>query len=75
MFLLRAAYRKVCLEHHPDKKLTQTEDPEEKERVEDHFKLVRQTWLDQEDGRMIMCVVFAVRVQVEPEEKQSVKDR
>jgi len=36
-----AAYRKVCLEHHPDKKLMQTEDLEEKQRVEDHFKLVR----------------------------------
>lgn len=35
-----AAYRKVCLEHHPDKKLTQSEDEEEKTRVEEYFKLV-----------------------------------
>eukprot|EP00983_Pelagomonas_calceolata_P109089 1159521-Pelagomonas_calceolata.AAC.6 len=34
------SYRRACLEHHPDKKLTQNESPEEKQRVEDHFKLV-----------------------------------
>ncbi|KAF5833235.1 hypothetical protein DUNSADRAFT_10516 [Dunaliella salina] len=39
---IKNAYRRACLEHHPDKKLTQSESPEEKQRVEDHFKLIQE---------------------------------
>jgi len=41
---LRVAYRKVCLECHPDKKLVGVDDPAEKENIEDHFKLVQEAY-------------------------------
>ncbi len=34
------AYRRVCLEHHPDKKLAGVTDDAEKAKVEDYFKQV-----------------------------------
>lgn len=36
-----AAYRRTCLEHHPDKKLVGVEDEAEKERINEHFKAIQ----------------------------------
>ncbi len=44
VYACTAAYRKVCLEHHPDKKLVGVEDEEEKERIEEYFKLIQEAY-------------------------------
>lgn len=43
---LKTAYRKACLEHHPDKKMAGLEegDEEEKERIEEHFKRIQEAY-------------------------------
>ncbi|KAG2428866.1 hypothetical protein HYH02_014277 [Chlamydomonas schloesseri] len=41
---IRAAYRKVCLEAHPDKALVGITDEAEKERIQDHFKLIQDAY-------------------------------
>lgn len=37
---LKKAYQKTALKHHPDKACANVEDPKEKERLEEHFKLI-----------------------------------
>ena len=39
-----AAYRKVCLESHPDKRLVGVEDEEEKEQIEEYFKQIQDAY-------------------------------
>lgn len=39
-----AAYRRVCLEHHPDKKLAGVTDEEEKKKAEDYFKQIQEAY-------------------------------
>ncbi|GLC41260.1 hypothetical protein PLESTB_001081800 [Pleodorina starrii] len=41
---IRAAYRKACLEHHPDKALINVTDEEEKERIVEHFKTIQDAY-------------------------------
>ena len=36
-----AAYRRTCLESHPDKRLAGVDDPAEKARIEDAFKAIQ----------------------------------
>lgn len=43
-FTASAAYRKTCLEYHPDKKLAGVTDPDERQAVEDHFKSVQDAY-------------------------------
>lgn len=40
----RAAYRRACLENHPDKKLAGVTDPDEKQRIEDAFKAIQEAY-------------------------------
>jgi len=42
--MLKNAYRKVCLEHHPDKKLAGVEDEADKERIENYFKSIQEAY-------------------------------
>lgn len=42
--LLATAYRRTCLEFHPDKKLQGVEDPDEKQQVEDYFKQIQEAY-------------------------------
>lgn len=42
--MLKNAYRKVCLEHHPDKKLAGAEDDADKERIENYFKSIQEAY-------------------------------
>ncbi|GFH32919.1 uncharacterized protein HaLaN_32216, partial [Haematococcus lacustris] len=37
-------YRKVCLEHHPDKRLANVTDEHEKAKVEDYFKQIQEAY-------------------------------
>jgi curved DNA-binding protein CbpA len=39
-----SAYRKVCLEHHPDKELVGVEDEEERAKIEEYFKQVQEAY-------------------------------
>lgn len=41
---LRLAYRRTCLEAHPDKALAGIDDPEEKQRIEDKFKTIQEAY-------------------------------
>ncbi|KAG2484576.1 hypothetical protein HYH03_016619 [Edaphochlamys debaryana] len=41
---IKAAYRKACLEHHPDKALVGVDCEKEKARVEEHFKMVQEAY-------------------------------
>ncbi|KAJ9525224.1 hypothetical protein QJQ45_020748, partial [Haematococcus lacustris] len=41
---LKDAYRKVCLEHHPDKRLANVTDEHEKAKVEDYFKQIQEAY-------------------------------
>ncbi|GIL94969.1 hypothetical protein Vretimale_1073 [Volvox reticuliferus] len=41
---IRAAYRRACLEHHPDKALLNVTDEAEKERIVEHFKVVQDAY-------------------------------
>lgn len=41
---IRAAYRRACLEHHPDKALINVTDEAEKERIQEHFKLIQDAY-------------------------------
>eukprot|EP00798_Chlamydomonas_sp_ICE-L_P018069 gene18069-24493_t len=41
---LKLAYRKVCLEHHPDKKLAGVTDDLEKARIEEYFKGIQEAY-------------------------------
>ena len=39
-----AAYRKACLESHPDKKLVGMEDEEERAKIEEYFKQIQEAY-------------------------------
>lgn len=41
---LKNAYRKVCLEHHPDKRLAGVEDEAVKEKIENYFKSIQEAY-------------------------------
>ncbi|KXZ42767.1 hypothetical protein GPECTOR_119g398 [Gonium pectorale] len=41
---IRAAYRRACLEHHPDKALINVTDEAEKERIQEHFKTIQDAY-------------------------------
>ena len=48
------AYRKVCLESHPDKRLVGVEDEDEKEQIEEYFKQIQDAYA----VRCIMLICF-----------------
>jgi len=44
LLLIHTAYRRTCLESHPDKKLIGVDDPAEKQRIEDAFKTIQEAY-------------------------------
>lgn len=44
MLVPPAAYKKTCLTEHPDKKLINVTDPDEKKAVEDRFKTIQEAY-------------------------------
>ncbi len=61
MLLCLAAYKRTCLEWHPDKRLVGVTDEDEKAQIEERFKLIQEAYETLSDpARRRECVPQAL---------------